>query len=232
MTAACAGVPVPGAKVAEQERREQIVRAAYEVAAKAGLQSVTIRDVASRAEASPGLVLFHFESKERLVQALAEWVLATTTALHVSAEIRAIDDPLERLLTLLRQEMKRLSSEPQRIRVFLELWNAGLWNRQLGLLVQKELARYRDAFRPMVEEALAADPERFDAVSAESLTAVAVSFIKGAALQAMIEPKLDISGYVRAAEALLAPDLAMPRFVSATPRRRKSRANQPSGRVL
>lgn len=205
---------MPGAKVAEQLRREQIVRAAYDVSAKTGFQSITIRDVALQADISSGLVIFHFESKEKLVQALAEWVVATTTALQLGPAIQAIDDPLVRLLTLLRQEMKRLSSEPQRIRVFFELWNAGLRDRQLGALMQKELARYREAFRPMVEEALAADPARFQGVTVEALTAVAVSFIKGAAVQAMIEPKLDISGYVRAAEALLAPNLAMPKFVA------------------
>ena len=214
---------MPGAKVAERERREQIVRAAYAVASRTGLQSITIRVVAQEAEVSPGLVLFHFESKENLVQALAEWILATTTVLHVGPEIAAIPDPLVRLLTLLRQEMRRLTSEPQRIRVFFELWNAGLWDRQLGGLIQKELARYRHAFRPMIEEALAADPKRFSGVTVDALTAVGVSFIKGAAVQAMIEPKLDISGYVRAAEALLGPSLAMPEFVAG--RRARKAAN-------
>jgi AcrR family transcriptional regulator len=213
---------MPGRKVAEQERRAQIVRAAYDVATREGLQSITIRSVASEAEISPGLVLFHFESKENLIQAVADWVIATTTVLHVGPEIRSIEDPLERLLTLLRQEMRRLTSEPQRIRVFFELWNAGLRDSRLGGPIQRELARYRQAFRPMVEEALAADPERFGGVTVDALTAVAVSFIKGAAVQSMIEPRLDISAYVRAAEALLAPALAMPAFVAG--RRGKTRA--------
>ena len=175
---------------------------------------MTIRDVATHAGISTGLVLFHFESKEKLVHGLADWILSTTTVLQVGPDIAAIDDALERLLTLLRQEMRRLLSEPQRIRVFLELWNAGLWDRQLGRRIQKELDRYRHAFRPMVEEAIAGDRKRFRNVTVEGLTAVAVSFIKGAALQSMIEPKLDIAGYVRAAEALLAPQLAMPAFIA------------------
>src|ERR1041384_1093650 len=136
---------MPGTKVAERVRREQIVRAAYDVAARAGLQSITIRSVALEADISPGLVLFHFESKENLVQALTEWVLSTTTVLHVGPDIAAVGEPLERLLTLLRQEMRRLISEPQRIRVFFELWNAGLRDRRIGGPIQKELARYRQA---------------------------------------------------------------------------------------
>jgi AcrR family transcriptional regulator len=213
---------MPGTKVAEQQRREQIVRAAWEIATRDGLHAITIRDVAAQAGISPGLVLFHFEAKEKLVQALAEWVVASTTVLHVGPEIQAVADPLERLLILLRQEMRRLTSEPRRIRVFFELWNAGLRERRLGILIQKELARYRQAFKPMVEEALAAEPERFRGVSVDALTAVAVSFIKGVSVQAMIEPKLDISSYVRAAEALFAPEIAMPDFDAGRQTRRRT----------
>jgi len=214
------GGGMPGTKVAEAERREQIVRAAYDVATRDGIHAITIRNVATQADISPGLVLFHFETKEKLVHALAEWVVASTTILRVGSDIEAVEDPLERLLTLLRQEMRRLTSEPRRIRVFFELWNAGLRDRQLGALIQKELARYRQAFRPMVEEALAADQNRFRGVTVDALTAVAVSFIKGAAVQAMIEPKLDIASYVHAAEALLAPEIAMPAFVASRHTRR------------
>lgn len=212
---------MPGTKIGERERREQIIRAAYDIAAGSGLQSITIRNVAMHAGISPGLVLFHFQTKERLVHALADWVLANTTVLHVGPDILAVENSLERLLRLLRQEMRRLTSEPQRTRVLLELWNAGLWDRRLGRAIQRELARYRHAFRPMVQEAISADPKRFGNVTVESLTAVAVSFIKGAAMQAIIDPKLDIGGYVRAAEALLAPTLAMPAFVAG--RRARSR---------
>src|SRR6476620_1313452 len=113
---------MPGTKIAEDKRREQILKAAYELASKGGLGAITIRGVAQRADASPGLVSFHFESRVGLVVALLEWVLSTTTALVISPEIAAIDDPLERLLALLRQEMLRLAGDPFRIRVVVEFW--------------------------------------------------------------------------------------------------------------
>ena len=196
---------MPGTKVAESLRREQIITAAYAIAAEHGLRAVTIRDVADRAETSPGLVLFHFGSKDALILELARWVLATTTVLVVGPEIEHIPDPLERLIALLRQEMARLSAEPLRIRVFFEFWNVGLSNSTIGAMMQRELDRYREAFRPMAEAVLAAEPARFAGVSAGALTAVAVSFIKGCAVQSMIEPQLDIAGFLRAAEELLAP---------------------------
>src|SRR6059058_1994898 len=104
---------MPGRHVAEQVRRSQIIRAAYHVAAARGLDGLTVRRVAIKAGVSTGLVLFHFEAKEQLIIALLDWLLETTTVLHVSEDIARIVSPLDRLLALLRQEMDRLSSEPE-----------------------------------------------------------------------------------------------------------------------
>ena len=196
---------MPGTKIAEAVRREQIIAAAYAIAAKHGLNAVTIRVVAVRADASPGLVIFHFKTKDDLILAVLDWVLHTTTAVSVGPEIEAIADPLERLIALLRQEMSRLSREPQAIRVFFEFWGAGIWDRKIGARIQGELDRYRDAFRPMASAVIAAEPERFKGVTAAALTAFAVSLIKGYAVQSMIEPDLDTGAFVRAAERLLSP---------------------------
>src|SRR5688500_10248469 len=100
---------MPGTKAPESARREQILRAAYEVAAREGLDGTTILQVAAAAQLSPGLVLFHFKSKRLLLLALLDWMLATTTVLHVGSDIAALDSPVDRLIALLRQEMDRLS---------------------------------------------------------------------------------------------------------------------------
>ena len=178
--------------------------AAYEVAARKGLEGLTVRLVAAKARLSTGLVLFHFESRDQLVVALLDWLLATTTELHIGPEIRAIVSPLERLLGLLRQEMNRLSREPIRIRLFFEFWVMGGRHDAIRNKMRGELARYREAFRPMAEEVLKAEPERFSRVTPDGLAAVAVSFIKGCAVQAMIDPKdFNLREYLAAAEGLL-----------------------------
>lgn len=207
---------MPGTKANEEVRREQIRVAAYELAAEAGLRAITIRDVAERAELSPGLVLFHFGSKEHLVIEVLTWVLETTTALRIGPEVAAIKAPGERLLALLRQEMARLTAEPLRIRLFFEFWSAGLWDPAIGVKMKQELDRYREAFRPMAAAVLEADPGRFPGVTAEGLAAVAVGFIKGCAVQSLIEPELDIAEFFAAAEALLSQPLLSQPLLGAT----------------
>ena len=51
-----------GIKVSEEKRREAILRAAYDVAARQGLEALTIRAVAARADVSHGTVLFQTSS--------------------------------------------------------------------------------------------------------------------------------------------------------------------------
>jgi len=194
---------VPGQKASEATRRTQILKAAYDIAARGGLDALTVRHVAERAGLSVGLVLFHFKTKDALIIAVLDHVLATTTVLHMTADIEAIAPPRERLLALLRREMRRLSSEPRRIRLFFDFWALGFAHRRIRAKMQAELDRYREAFRPMTEEVLRAEPARFAGVTAEGLAAVSVSFIKGCAVQSMIDPKnVDIDEFLAATQGL------------------------------
>jgi TetR/AcrR family transcriptional regulator, transcriptional repressor of bet genes len=194
---------MPGQKASEEARRLQILRAAYDVSTRRGLGGLTVRSVAVKARLSSGLVLFHFKTKEQLLIALLDYVLATTTVLHVTEDILRIVSPLDRLLALLQREMNRLSSEPKRIRLFFDFWAQGFRNSSIRSKMQSELVRYREAFRPMAEEVLQTETDRFAHVTAEGLAAVAVSFIKGCAVQSMIDPQFSIEEYLTAMQALL-----------------------------
>jgi TetR/AcrR family transcriptional regulator, transcriptional repressor of bet genes len=219
---------MPGTKYSEAIRREQVIAAAYGIAATEGLRAVTIRDVAARAGMSSGLVLFHFVSKEQLVLELLDWVLSTTTALQVGPAISAIPSPLERLVALLAQEMARLSSEPALNRLFFEFWSAGLSDASIRARMKPELDRYRAAFRPIAAAVIDAEPDRFPNTTADGLAAVAVSFIKGCAVQSMIEPSLDITEFLEAANGLLRRPLAMATTMDVPPRTARKRTSSPA----
>ncbi len=195
---------MPGHKASEDARRRQILRAAYDVASRTGLAGLTVRRVAVRAGLSTGLVLFHFKTKERLLLALLDHVLETTTTLHVTDEIAAIPSPLDRLLALLGREMQRLASEPHRLRLFSDYWAKGLSQPRIQMKMQAGLDRYREALRPIAAEVMAAEPERFLGVTPDGLAAVAVSVIKGCAVQSMIDPEnFDIDEFLAAANGLI-----------------------------
>lgn len=195
---------MPGTRAPEAARREQILAAAYEVAAREGLEGTTIIAVATAANLSPGLVMFHFKSKRQLILALLDWLLATTTALHIGDDIARLRSPVDRLVALLRQEMGRLASEPLRVRLTFDFWSTSIRDAECRDRLRAEFDRYRDAFRPLAVAVLQEDPQRFHGVTADGLAAVAVSFIKGCAVQSMIDPTFDITQYLAAAEGLMA----------------------------
>ena len=209
---------MPGAKVPQAERRTQILTAAYRVAAERGLTGIRISEVATRAGVSHGLVLYHFKSKRGLVLALLDWLLASTTVLHLGDDILALESPFDQLRALLRQEMHRLSSEPRRIRLTFDYWSASIRDATIRSRMRTEFARYRAAFRPFAQAVIAANPERFCGVTAEGLAAVSVSFIKGCSVQSMIDLEhFDIAEYLDAAERLI-QGVPAPRRTGATGR--------------
>jgi AcrR family transcriptional regulator len=195
---------MPGRKASEAIRREQILTAAYEVASRKGIDGLTVRAVAARAKLSHGLVLFHFKRKDQLVNALLDRVLATSLKLHMSEDVARIPHALDRLHALLQQEMDRLSSEPRRTRLFFEYWALGTRHSAMRAKISAELDRYRAAFRATAEDILQAEPARFTGVTSDGLAAVAVSFINGCAVQAMIDPEhFDIDEYLAAVQGII-----------------------------
>ena len=66
-------------KISRDERQAQLIRATMRVLARKGYASTMISDVAAEAGVSHGLVIFHFETKEKLL---------TATLLHMAEEYR------------------------------------------------------------------------------------------------------------------------------------------------
>lgn len=195
---------MPGQRAAKESRRAQILRAGYHVAARAGIDRLTMRLVAAKARLSSGLVHFYFKTKDRLLAALLSDVLKTTLVLRVTPDIARIKSPLARLRLLMRREVIRQSSEPRRTRLFLEYCVKGFRHPLIRTKMRAAFQRYREAFRPTAEAVLASEPERFPHVNAEGLAAVAVGVIEGCAVQSAIDPKnFDVDDYLATVNDLL-----------------------------
>jgi TetR/AcrR family transcriptional regulator, transcriptional repressor of bet genes len=213
---------MPGRKAGEAERREQILEAAYKVALRRGVEGLTVRAVAAAAGLSHGLVLFHFKRKDQLVGAVLDRVLDTTLALEVDEAVDRIEDPAGRLPALLRREVDRLTGSGREARLFLEYWALGARQPALRAKIGAALERYRGAFQRLTEEMLRAEPDRLVGVTPAGLTAVAVSFVNGCAVQALIDPeRFDVEEYLAAVQGLL--ESSPPRAGGKRARVRRSR---------
>jgi TetR/AcrR family transcriptional regulator, transcriptional repressor of bet genes len=191
-------------RIPEEARREQILEAAFGVACREGIGGLTVRAVAAEARVSHALVLFHFGRKDRLVHELLDWVIAGMAVLEVSEDVASFPHARDRLHALMEQEMARLSNQPEHTRLFLEYWALGVRNDTIRSRVSAELERYRAAFRAIMEEVVLADPAAFPGATADGLAAVAVSWIHGCAVQAIVDPgHFDTDEYLAAVRGMI-----------------------------
>ena len=201
-----------GRKASEETRREDILRAAYDVAARQGLEALTLRAVAARADVSHGTVLFHFKRKSELIGSLLDRVIYATAVLRMPDDVRQVARPSERMHALLRSEMDRLSTDPRHFRLFLEYWTIGVRNAPVRQRVRAALDAYRGAFKEIGAEVVNAELSQTrdrsrqgnDPVTVEGVAAVAVSLVHGCALQSVIDPKgFDVHQHFAAAAQML-----------------------------
>jgi AcrR family transcriptional regulator len=191
-------------RIPERERREQILSSAFEVARRDGIAGLTVRSVAAEADVSHALVLFHFKRKNQLVLELLDWLIDRMSVLHVSDDIAAFPRAQDQLHALLQQEMARLSHQPEHTRLFLEFWALGARHERIRTRIGEEMERYRTAFRTIMEALLACEPAAFVDSTADGLAAVAVSWIHGCAVQAMIDPAhFDTDEYLAAVRGMI-----------------------------
>jgi TetR/AcrR family transcriptional repressor of bet genes len=215
---------MPGQKAPEETRREDIMRAAYDVAARRGVEAITVRAVAERADVSHGTVLFYFTRRDELVANLLDRVLDATAELRTSETVSRLEQPAERLHALLRAEMERLSSDPRPFRVFLEYWALGVRSAAIRRKISAALQRYRASLTEYTAPAVAGRPRPrrgsessgLKTITPDGVAAVAVSLIHGCALQSVIDPAgFDVQQHFDAAAQMLrqvaTPDAATPR---------------------
>ncbi|MGM0751837.1 MAG: TetR/AcrR family transcriptional regulator [Bacillota bacterium] len=106
------------AKKAEQ-RRKQILKAAFQAATEKGYESVTLQDIADYADVSKGVTNYYFKNKADVFANLFEWL--TTRIYEKEAEsIQEKDTALEKLEAYLKQVFISPAENKTFYRVYLD----------------------------------------------------------------------------------------------------------------
>jgi TetR/AcrR family transcriptional regulator, fatty acid metabolism regulator protein len=110
-----AGGPSPPDELAwvPSPRQEELIRHAYELFGRKGIQKTTMQDVADAAGVSKAAVIYYFNTKEELALRTVEWVLARV-ATRIKGAIAPEDSPAGKV----RAMIDAIFIDPERNRRF------------------------------------------------------------------------------------------------------------------
>jgi AcrR family transcriptional regulator len=108
--------------MSREARRVQLIEATIETLASRGYARLTLTDVARTAGLSHGLVLFHFETKERLLSETLAYLAEEYRANWEAALARAGDTPPEQLNALIEADFMPAISTPSRLAAWCSFW--------------------------------------------------------------------------------------------------------------
>ncbi len=174
---------MPGQKIAESERKQQILAATLRVATEMGLEKVTGRRVAAEAGLSSGLIFFHYKTKDDLLLALLDELITwwlTTREIHST-------DSRSRFLDFVRLEAQ--IQDRAFIDLLLEFWILGRHHPEMRSRFQDAMVKYRERFRLAAQQMIQDGNGKLSEVTAESVAIFASSLVMGNVLQGMFDPE-------------------------------------------
>lgn len=195
---------MPGKKISEDRRREQILDAACRVALRRRLAGLSSRDVAAEAGVSNGLVFFYFRNRRALLLALLDWLLAQTILRRAMSTSAAAGAPCSVLAAEIREAIDQLPQKHKWLELFFDYWLMGARDKVIRRKIRAALKRYRDSYLPLAQAVIDVSPDRYSGLTGESLADLVTSYIEGCALRMITEPRqYDAAEYAGAVAALL-----------------------------
>jgi AcrR family transcriptional regulator len=164
-----------------KERRQEILQAAAEVIAERGLCETRIADVAKKAGASAALVMYYFESKDRL---LTEALTFSEDRFYLEAfnKLTALPSARDQLGHLIESSVP---PEADDWPLWIELWSRGLRDPEAAKKRSALDRRWRWTIADIVRSGQRTG--EFGDVDADDFALRLASLIDGLALQVVLE---------------------------------------------
>jgi len=138
------------------ESRQLILQAAVDSIAATGLGRFTLDRVAERIGISRGLVVFHFKSKEKLVEEVLDY-LGADFAAGWNAILAQQTDDITRLLRLLDYDIRFACENPQYVSVWMAYWGDAKGHQLFQTLAVPRDKGYQADLRRLLENIGATD---------------------------------------------------------------------------
>jgi AcrR family transcriptional regulator len=107
-----------------EQRRQQILDATHRVTLERGLRDVRIADVANELGVSTGLIHYHFDTRDELLEAMLRETAAAEVATLREA-LAALATPEARLVRLIDEYLPSLRRDPSWV-LWIDVWGEAL----------------------------------------------------------------------------------------------------------
>jgi len=189
------------------ETARNLIVSAKAIIAEHGFDALTLNRLAAVSGENKAMTAYYFGNKAGLVAAVLDSVIHDE---YLASESRMEDLGAGELTPRLIEEMRGIVSSAEDFRVFYELLPRVLRD---DVLRARMLPLYRWYWSVKLEWlGFGDDPEALDDPDLQGIARLLSAMIDGLAVQAMIEPRADLSGAYRILQQLVGESL--PRFVA------------------
>lgn len=170
--------------VARQERKQQLIEAAWRCAGRMGYSQLTVDDVCAEAEVSKGAFYGYFSSKQDLLIALLEEDAVELDGLLDNLSQRNLSN-VDRLRNFAREMCER-GSDQARVQVRSDLWAAILTEPLIRERMVSAVGRRRAVLRGWIE--VAVSEGEIAEIPANAFASVLLALGDGLTLHGSLDP--------------------------------------------
>lgn len=182
-------------------RRAQILDAAFDSIAERSLEGTRMRYIAEVAGVSQPSLHYYFNTKDKLIVALLDRLLAEFQA-EREERLAAAEGPLARLRVMLAHQKQFIVEKSDTFEVYYDFWVQATKRPSVGDKVRQMNTGWRAIIREVLDEGVRTGVFRADRV--RMAPAIIVSILQGAALQYILDPEeFDLDLYFEQAEEFL-----------------------------
>lgn len=168
-------------------RREELAEAAWRCVAYEGLESATIRGVASEARTSTGRVVHYFRSKDEMLLEALRYAVRRFGG-RVNRRLRTLDG-LAAVEGLMLEELPLDDQRRAEWRVWLAFWSRGSVQPDLGEENRRRIVSWRDLLIELLARAVELGEVASD-LDLEKESERIIAMVNGLGVQAMFAPEM------------------------------------------
>jgi len=169
-----------------EARQKQLIEATIAALSRNGYAKLTLNHVASLAGLSPGIVNFHFRSKEQLLAATLEYLVEEYEAFWTQSLATAGDSAVAKLEAMIEADFHPDINSLEKVTVWYAFWAEAQANPGYRERISRQEARYFEDIRALFQRLI--EEGGYRGISADAVSYGITAMMDGFWFDQMIDP--------------------------------------------